>query len=147
MKKETNTTTKENIFKITIGGTYWYNTKTDTLFYDEEMTQHAPMSVFNNSEYSYFLEQLQKFKHPTTTKGELLQDERETFNLMLDRLEEKNKKLLDSNRELLDAIQFYQKGVGHFFKCINWGKSFLDAEAIQFMNDHEIKFNKAIKKI
>lgn len=47
--------------------------------------------------------------------------------------------------EMKEAIEFYLNGVGHFFKCINWGKSFLDAEAIQFMNDHEIKFKKALQ--
>lgn len=55
-------------------------------------------------------------------------------------------KEIAANPEMKEAIEFYLKGVKHFFKCIDWGKSFLDAEAIAFMNEHELKFRNAIKK-
>lgn len=45
--------------KITINGiTYWYNTKINSLFYDYRMTRQAPVSLFNNSEYLSFLQQI-----------------------------------------------------------------------------------------
>ena len=63
-----------------------------------------------------------------------------------DKLIEENKELLHRNRELSSAIEYYQAGVGHFFECINWGKSFLDSDAVMFMNDHGIIFTKAISQ-
>lgn len=47
--------------------------------------------------------------------------------------------------EMFEALKFYQKGIDHFYKCINFGKSRLDAEAIAFMNDSNIKISKALK--
>lgn len=52
----------------------------------------------------------------------------------------------NSHNDLLEALQYYKNGIDHFYKCINFGKSFLDAEAIEFMNDSNIKIDNAIKK-
>lgn len=56
------------------------------------------------------------------------------------------KKLKAGNKALIDAIKYYQQGIDHFYDCINFNKSFLDADAIQFMNDHRLKFKQAIDK-
>ena len=47
--------------------------------------------------------------------------------------------------EMKSALEFYKKGIGHFYKCINFKASHLDAEAIAFMNDSEIKISNALK--
>lgn len=44
-----------------------------------------------------------------------------------------------------EALEFYESGIDHFYKCINFGKSNLDAEAISFMNDSNIKIGGALK--
>jgi len=56
------------------------------------------------------------------------------------------RQLLEQRNELLEAAKYYQKGIGHFYDCINFGKSFLDAKAIEFMNTVGIKITEAIKK-
>lgn len=56
------------------------------------------------------------------------------------------KQLLEQRNELLEAIKYYMDGSDHFFECIDFGKSFLDAKAITFMNEHGIKFKEAINK-
>lgn len=47
--------------------------------------------------------------------------------------------------EMHDALKYYKAGIDHFYKCINFAKSHLDAEAIEFMNDSNLKINAALK--
>lgn len=47
--------------------------------------------------------------------------------------------------EMHEALKFYKKGISHFYKCINFGASNLDAEAVSFMNESEIKISNALK--
>ena len=49
-------------------------------------------------------------------------------------------------QEMLEALIYYKNGIDHFYNCINFNLSFLDAEAITFMNTVGIKINSAIKK-
>jgi hypothetical protein len=51
----------------------------------------------------------------------------------------------DQANEMYEALKFYQKGIGHFYNCINFAKSALDGEAIAFMNDSGIKINTALR--
>lgn len=44
-----------------------------------------------------------------------------------------------------EALKFYKAGIDHFYKHINFAKSNLDAEAIAFMNDSNIKIDRALK--
>lgn len=60
---------------------------------------------------------------------------------------EKNKESIIMLDEMIAAIEYYEKGVDRFFEKINWGKSFLDAESIQFMNEHGIKFKSVLAKL
>jgi hypothetical protein len=56
--------------------------------------------------------------------------------------------LIDAERkitEMREALLYYKQGIDHFYKCINFGKSNLDAEAIEFMNDSNIKISKALQ--
>jgi len=78
------------------------------------------------------------------TENEHYREQNRIDRKSLDKLISENESLKAANKELKKAIEYYQKGVGHFFKCINFGSSFLDAEAIQFMNEHELKFKKAL---
>lgn len=55
--------------------------------------------------------------------------------------------LKEQYNDLLEANEKFLKGWGHFCDCINWGKSFLDAEAIQFMNEVPGFIQTAVKKI
>lgn len=57
-----------------------------------------------------------------------------------------NGHLMAAAPDMLKALEYYVNGLSHFFNKINWAKSFLDADAIQFMNDHEIKIRQAIRK-
>lgn len=47
---------------------------------------------------------------------------------------------------MLDALQYFQKGFIHFCDCMDFGKSFMDADAIKFMNESQIQASSAIKK-
>lgn len=47
--------------------------------------------------------------------------------------------------EMHDALKYYKAGIDHFYKCINFSKSNLDAEAVAFMNDSNIKISNALK--
>jgi hypothetical protein len=47
--------------------------------------------------------------------------------------------------EMHEALKFYKSGIDHFYKCINFKASHLDAEALAFMNESEIKISKALK--
>lgn len=47
--------------------------------------------------------------------------------------------------EMYEALKYYKAGISHFYKCINFGASNLDADAIRFMNDSEIKISNALK--
>lgn len=51
----------------------------------------------------------------------------------------------EAAKEMQEAIEYYLKGIQHFYKCINFAKSNLDSDAIIFMNDSEINFRKALK--
>lgn len=55
-------------------------------------------------------------------------------------------KLIAAAPELLEALLYYKAGIDHFYSCINFKESFLDAESIEFMNDSNIKISNAIKK-
>lgn len=46
--------------------------------------------------------------------------------------------------EMHEALKFYKVGIDHFYKCINFKASHLDAEAIGFMNESNIKIDKAL---
>ena len=59
----------------------------------------------------------------------------------------KNAKVIAAVPEMVDAIKCYSEGIDHFYKCIDFGKSVLDADAISFMNESNIKLRKATKKI
>ena len=48
--------------------------------------------------------------------------------------------------ELLEALEYYKQGVENFYTRINFGASFLDAEAIEYMNKVGSKINQAITK-
>lgn len=56
-----------------------------------------------------------------------------------------NFKLMAAAKEMYEALKYYKDGIDHLYKCIDFGKSFLDAEAISFMNESGIKINNAIK--
>lgn len=47
--------------------------------------------------------------------------------------------------EMHEALKYYQAGIDHFYKRINFGASNLDAEAIDFMNQSNIKITNALK--
>jgi hypothetical protein len=47
--------------------------------------------------------------------------------------------------EMHEALKYYKDGINHFYKCINFGASHLDAEAIEFMNQSQIKIGNALK--
>lgn len=47
--------------------------------------------------------------------------------------------------EMREALEFYKNGIDHFYKCIDFGKSKLDAEAIAFMNESNVKISNALK--
>ncbi len=53
--------------------------------------------------------------------------------------------LKQRNDELVEAIEYYQKGIRHFYDCIDFGKSFFDSKAITFMNESSMNFIKALK--
>jgi hypothetical protein len=59
---------------------------------------------------------------------------------------EANAKLIAAAPELLESILYYKKNIDAFYKCIDFGKSNLNAEAISFMNEHLVKFTNVIKK-
>lgn len=44
-----------------------------------------------------------------------------------------------------EALKFYKKGIDHFYSRINFGASPLDAEAITFMNESNIRITEALK--
>lgn len=53
-----------------------------------------------------------------------------------------------SNQEnLIDASKKFISGWGHFLNCIDFGKSWLDAEAIRFMNEVPGQIEKAIREL
>lgn len=47
--------------------------------------------------------------------------------------------------EMHEALKYYAAGIDHFYSCINFAKSHLDAEAITFMNDSDLKIKRALK--
>ena len=55
-------------------------------------------------------------------------------------------KITSTCPDLLEALLFYKKGVNHFYDRINIDNSFLDAEAIAFMDESLLKIDKALKK-
>jgi len=54
--------------------------------------------------------------------------------------------LEEINTELLKALEYYEEGINHFYSKIDFGSSFLDAAAIEFMNESNLKIKKAINK-
>lgn len=46
--------------------------------------------------------------------------------------------------EMYEALKYYKAGIDHFYKCINFGASHLDADAIRFMNESELKISAAL---
>lgn len=46
---------------------------------------------------------------------------------------------------MYEALKFYKEGIDHFYKCINFGKSNLDGEAIAFMNESNLKIDAALR--
>jgi hypothetical protein len=46
--------------------------------------------------------------------------------------------------QMKEALDYYNNGICHFYKCIDFGKSNLDAEAIEFMNESNLKITKAL---
>lgn len=53
--------------------------------------------------------------------------------------------IVKAYNEMYKAIRYYRQGIDNFYKHINFGKSNLDADSIMFMNEHQIKFSKALK--
>lgn len=47
--------------------------------------------------------------------------------------------------EMHEALKFYKAGIDNFYKGINFGASNLNAEAIAFMNESNIKISNALK--
>lgn len=56
------------------------------------------------------------------------------------------KQLAKAYNEMYEALKYYKGGIDQFYKKINFGKSNLDAEAIEFMNESNIKINSALKE-
>jgi hypothetical protein len=86
-----------------------------------------------------------------TIKSNFVSDESERANARLiasaPSLAAENETLKASNALLIDALKYYKEGIDHFYKCINFGKSALDAKAIMFMNDSNIKIDKALQQV
>jgi hypothetical protein len=57
-----------------------------------------------------------------------------------------NAKLIASAPELLEALKYFNDGFDHFLKCANLKDSFLDSEAIVWLNEVSINSRKAIEK-
>lgn len=57
----------------------------------------------------------------------------------------KIEQIVKAYNEMLHAVRYYKDGIDHFYKHINFAKSNLDADSILFMNEHQIKFSKALK--
>jgi hypothetical protein len=55
-------------------------------------------------------------------------------------------KITSTCPDLLKALLFYKKGVNHFYDRINIDNSYLDVEAIAFMDESLLKIDKALKK-
>ncbi len=49
----------------------------------------------------------------------------------------------EQSLKMFEAIKLYKEGIDHFYKCINFKQSALDAGAITFMNESGIKMNDA----
>lgn len=47
--------------------------------------------------------------------------------------------------EMHEALKYYKTGIDHFYKKVNFGASNLDAEAITFMNESNLKITSALK--
>lgn len=58
----------------------------------------------------------------------------------------KIEQIVKAYNEMLSAIRYYKGGIDAFYKHINFAKSNLDADSILFMNEHLIKFNRALKQ-
>lgn len=56
-------------------------------------------------------------------------------------------KITTAYNAMREALTFYQEGIDHFYKYINFGASHLDAAAIVFMNDSNIKISNALKLV
>lgn len=57
-----------------------------------------------------------------------------------------NKSAAKHSEEMLEALRLFESGWSHFLKCANLKESFLDAEAITWMNEVSIKAGEAIQK-
>lgn len=57
-----------------------------------------------------------------------------------------SEKLTSTCPDLFEALLFYKKGVNHFYDRINIDNSYMDAEAIAFMNESLLKIDIALKK-
>lgn len=58
----------------------------------------------------------------------------------------KSKSQFDSmvqHNQMFEALEYYKNGINHFYDCINFGRSNLDAKAIEFMNESNIKITNA----
>ncbi len=55
--------------------------------------------------------------------------------------------VMDEENNLLDACKDFLDGWLHFCNCIDFDKSFLDAEAIRFMNEVPGKIEQAEKEL
>lgn len=55
-------------------------------------------------------------------------------------------KLRRINADMIEALQYYEKGVNHFYDSINFGASNLDAEAIDYMNTVGIKIRQSMQQ-
>ena len=53
--------------------------------------------------------------------------------------------LIAASPRLLEAVEYYEGGIDYFYSRIDFGKSSLDAKAINFMNESNIKIRQALK--
>ena len=49
--------------------------------------------------------------------------------------------------EMHEALKYYKAGIKHFYNCINFKDNHLDAKAIDFMNQSELKISAALRTV
>jgi len=59
---------------------------------------------------------------------------------------EANAKIIAAAKDMVEALKEHQEGIDHFYSKINFKQSFLDAKAIRFMNETNIKIGNSLKK-
>ena len=52
-------------------------------------------------------------------------------------------KEIAKREKMQEALEYYENGIDHFYGCIDFGASPLDAEAIDYMNTVGVKIQEA----